>query len=395
MSWHDKFPINSEGSKLGNASYNGKRFFVRVGEFTGGRRTVIHEYPLRDEPFAEDLGRAPRRFEVEGYVIGDDYLTARDALINEFETATTGELVHPLYGTKRVTLDGPFRVRETNQDGGMAIFSLTFIETPLKPVQPTAAPDATGLLAASTSNAQSVVSSEFSALYKPGLLMTSISLSLQSAMGKVNAVLAVSTMDSQALARLQSQVTNLASNAAAIASEPAALLNGLIGVFDAVTDVLGLRSVYAYDPGDVPPATTPDRIVEQQNFLALHQFIQRLALIQAATLLPSQTFTSYEDAVTQRDALTALIDDQAENAADDTYPSLVQLRADLVKAVPGANSDLAHLVDYKPQTTVPSLVLAHRLYGNLDLEQDIIDRNDIQNPGFILGGVPLEVLSNE
>jgi prophage DNA circulation protein len=38
-------------------------------------------------------------------------------------------------------------------------------------------------------------------------------------------------------------------------------------------------------------------------------------------------------------------------------------------------------------------VLAHRLYGDLAAETDLVARNRIPNPAFVPGGHPLEVLS--
>jgi prophage DNA circulation protein len=152
--------------------------------------------------------------------------------------------------------------------------------------------------------------------------------------------------------------------------------------------------LYYFLPGTAPPLTTPDEMRASTNFLALQWLIQRLALLQAATLLPSQTFTSYEDAVSQRNAITALLDDQAQTAADSTFPALIDLRSSLVMAVPGPGSDLPNLVAYTSPETVCSLVLAQRLYGSVDNEQDLLTRNDVQNPCFIMGGVSLEVLSD-
>ncbi|HZH79574.1 MAG TPA: hypothetical protein VEY88_26365, partial [Archangium sp.] len=65
------------------------------------------------------------------------------------------------------------------------------------------------------------------------------------------------------------------------------------------------------------------------------------------------------------------------------------------KAVPGSESDLPRLVSYTPAGTVPSLVLAHRLYGGVQTEGDMLRRNGIGHPGFILGGVELQVLSDD
>ncbi len=64
-----------------------------------------------------------------------------------------------------------------------------------------------------------------------------------------------------------------------------------------------------------------------------------------------------------------------------------------MRAVPGEASDLPRLLRYVPPATVPSLVLAHRLYGDVALEADLVARNRVARPGFMLGGQALEVLS--
>ncbi len=66
---------------LRKGSFRGIPFFVDSSSAGFGRRNVLHEYPLRDTPYAEDLGRAQKEFTVEATVIGDDYLRKRDALI--------------------------------------------------------------------------------------------------------------------------------------------------------------------------------------------------------------------------------------------------------------------------------------------------------------------------
>jgi prophage DNA circulation protein len=105
-------------------------------------------------------------------------------------------------------------------------------------------------------------------------------------------------------------------------------------------------------------------------------------------------YDTYDAAVSVRDDLAAKIDEQAQAADDDTFAALAQLRADLVRSVPGEERDLPRLVRHTPEYTVPSLVLAHRLYGSLERESDLVTRNRIPRPGFILGGVGLEVLAD-
>ncbi|MFH5924548.1 DNA circularization N-terminal domain-containing protein [Roseomonas xinghualingensis] len=79
-------------------------FKVIGSEGLAGRRVHLHEYPFRDEPWAEDLGRRTRSFTVRGYLIGDDV----DQQLLDIEAAAeqpgSGTLVHPLRGEMEVTL---------------------------------------------------------------------------------------------------------------------------------------------------------------------------------------------------------------------------------------------------------------------------------------------------
>ncbi|MEN4843378.1 DNA circularization N-terminal domain-containing protein, partial [Pantoea agglomerans] len=76
MSWNDN---------LQDASLRGIAFKVDSDEATFGRRVQVHEYPNRDKPWAEDLGRATRRFSVQAYLIGDDFFEQRNRLIEAIE----------------------------------------------------------------------------------------------------------------------------------------------------------------------------------------------------------------------------------------------------------------------------------------------------------------------
>lgn len=108
-------------------SFRGVQFHIDSIDGQFGRRVVTHEYPQRDIPYSEDLGRRARRFVVNGYLVGGDYGLARDSLIAACEAAGPGELVHPYQGTLQVVCEG-ITVRERRQDGGYCEVALTFVE---------------------------------------------------------------------------------------------------------------------------------------------------------------------------------------------------------------------------------------------------------------------------
>ncbi len=384
MTWHaDARP----------GTFRGVSFFVSTPERTGGRRTVLHEYPGRDIPFGEDMGLKARTFSVEGYVLGAEYITAKNALLAALEAPGVGTLFLP-FDIPRTVMVGSFRVRESAAKGGMAEFSIDFLETPAQAAQPAFIPNAPLLVTAAADVAEESVGAEFLAAYSAGTLLESVEDALRAATLAISNVLLTITMEEQALARVSKRLAELEEDVEALVESPDGMLAALTDVLEDIDSVTGLLSLYAFEPGIRPPGTTPNRIEEQTNFDATQLLIQRLALIRAARLASTEVFDSYEAALTARNDIADLLDEQAEAAADDTYPALLQLRSDLVKAVPGVDSDLAHLVAHTPSNTVPSLVLAHRLYGDLALESDLVARNGVENPGFIIGGRELEVLSD-
>jgi hypothetical protein len=200
----------------------------------------------------------------------------------------------------------------------------------------------------------------------------------------------------QEAAAMRRRLDNMASSAAALAALPAGVLGSFTDLFASFgTGALrALLAVYGFAPGPRPSTTTSNRRRERENFDALQLLAQRLVAVRAAELVLDEAFATYEEAVAARASITDLLDAQAEVVADDTYPALMQLRADVVRAVPGLDGDLPRLLAYTPIETTPSLVLAYEVYGGLGLEADVIARNRVRHPGFIVGGEALEVLSD-
>jgi prophage DNA circulation protein len=409
VTWRDdlsrvRFPAGTGGSSearsLIGATYRGGStaaavpFFVTSSEHTTGRRGATHEYAFRDEPYREDLGRATRTFAVEGYVIGPDYIAARDALLAALEQPGVGELRHPYYGVRSVAVEG-VRVRETSTDGGMAVFSVDFVETPAQPAWPSSTPDPVSALRSNIAGVRVAIAAAFTATYAPSTWQESLAGALRSASGALASGLAFAALTGESAARAHRLVTGMSNNAAALVSSPATVLETIVEVFNyfPVGAWRGVLTVYGFNAGPRPAATTPAREAEQASFDALQRLVQRSALVRAAELVVDDSFMNYEAAIAARDYFVSLLDDQSTVAADDTYPALMQLRADVVRALPGEQSSLPRLGSHTPLQTIPSLVLAYELYGSLELEQDLLIRNRVRHPAFVPGGEPLEVLS--
>jgi len=118
-------------SALRRASFRGANFYVETDSKASGRRVALHEYPKRDQPYGEDMGRRARRHTVEGYLVmsprNQDYRGDRDALVQALEQEGPGQLVHPLLGNEQCICD-TYSVSESRERGGYCTFHMLFIE---------------------------------------------------------------------------------------------------------------------------------------------------------------------------------------------------------------------------------------------------------------------------
>lgn len=109
------------------ASYKGVEFFVENASRGSGRRGVEWEFPKRDDPYFEDLGRRARVWSITGYVLGSDYKGKADALQRALESKGAGTLQHPTMRTMRVVCI-LFTRHERKMVGGYAEFEMQFAE---------------------------------------------------------------------------------------------------------------------------------------------------------------------------------------------------------------------------------------------------------------------------
>lgn len=81
------------------ASFRGINFEVISTNDDLARAVVVREYPYLDGAGTEDMGRAARRVSMTAVFYGDDYEIALQQFIEAIDTAGTGELIHPVFGS--------------------------------------------------------------------------------------------------------------------------------------------------------------------------------------------------------------------------------------------------------------------------------------------------------
>ena len=112
--------------QLQPGSWRGVGFVLDAGDTAAGRRVAIHEYPYRDEAWAEDLGKLPRRFSIQAFMVGDDCYQQRDDMLRAAEQPGAGTLVHPTLGSIQCVLL-EFACADRRERGRVVELQFTFI----------------------------------------------------------------------------------------------------------------------------------------------------------------------------------------------------------------------------------------------------------------------------
>lgn len=401
MAWKDQ---------LRPASFRDVPFQVEADDMTAGRRVQVFEYPQRDKPFTEDLGRAAREINITAYVIGPDYLSARDALLQAIESPGPGTLVHPWYGTLQVVAR-PGRVTHSQQEGGMCRFSLVFVESgELEFPTAKTSPGDQSRKAADMMSSTAV--DDFAAIFSVDGFPSFVSVD---ALDKFSAALnVVQGVSGRAGGILQSPVSGLIGELSRFASNPRSLAQQVMGLFSqgrmlsaTVSGWFGsghaanqralsvvTASVLAYPPVPAPSLLlSPSRQQISINESAINALMRRALLMQATSMIADMDLPVYDDAVTLRRDLVHALDTESLTATDEVYQALQTARVAVYQDVTGRLSSASRLIQITPVEPVPALVLSYDLYEDISRDGEITSRNRIKHPGFI-PAEPLKVLAS-
>lgn len=390
---------------LREASFREVPFLVDSSESGHGRRGVKYEYPGRDTPYTEDLGRRAREYTIEAFVLGDGYMAARDALLAAIEKPGPGTLVHPTLGSLQVVVLDPARLRETTAEGGMARFSITFTEAG-ENEQPASAADSAQAVEtaadAALDAAQDDFSDGFGVTGAPAFVADGAVKNLEKAVsdlrqinGRISSALSPISDFSAQLDRLGGQLTTLIQTPATLAAELAGAVTAIKGVAtDVQAGFSSCRDLFSF--GDTLPAvaaTTPSRSRQSANQTAIQTFIRSAAVIEAARIGSRASYASSADAMAIRDELLDRLDVLAEEAGLALYAALSDLRTVMARDLAQRGAKAPDIVSITLHKTQPAAVVAYRLYGDAERADEIVARNRVRHPGFVPGGVALEVLN--
>ncbi len=421
---------------LRDGSFRGVPFFTPTGDFEGGRRGTVLEFPLQNDPKPQDLGRAARRFNVTAIVIGPKYHEEKRALIDALELGGPGKLTHRYYGDMTVQVEPgqKFRVTESQADGGMATFTIPFIQVPNEKPFVTVL-DGFSIVGKAADKAKDA--SILSASKK--LLVDGPEYIRTHALDVINrGIRDVQTVNDQVTGALgginqvNQAIKAFAGSAATLIATPGRLFElaqGGYGLHEAIFTATGeisygfKKTIEAFGPdtkqiareesrkiatvtslaltlgttsGDDLPAITSESVRAQQqaqNQSAIVNLYQQSAAIETARSLTSLAFDSNVAAQNMLDLMSDALSAQADKSDDDdVYAALTDLRVELSRHLTVVAGEAPKLREFMLHTTLPALLVAHLAHADATRADEIISRNGIRNPGFVPGGYPVQIV---
>jgi len=398
----------------------------------------VHEFPLKDLPFPEDLGGKASEFVIEGFLIGDEYISDMKRLIAALKTAGPGTLVHPSLGTMQVSLVQPGRLREQFiERRGMVSFSLAFVEAG-DVSQPSTDIDTQQAVDDAADAAYGSMGDDFASMFSidgaPAWSVQSIIDEIGYAASVVSSVRSAIHFDLAALSQLisagamfKANVTGLLATPNSLFTELSVQFRALINLFDfsvaqgsSISPSGSLQSLSNFGSPTQPsnplrkllplgqygqagtpyarpelPTNTPVRRQQAANQTALCSAVARCAVVEAVRSSIYLPFSSADESTAIRADLYDALDQLMLDATDPVYAALHDLRSAMVQDITARGADLARLSKLTLSASVPAQVLSYRLYGTGAYAPELVARNQVlatvMHPLFLPGGTELEV----
>lgn len=414
----------AEEKKLYEASFRGVPFHVTKVDLKVGRRTVVHEYPQRDKPYVEDIGRATRRLSFTAFVVGDDYIQQAEKLIGAIETEGPGTLIHPHLGEMKCCLEQASTITFTDSSRTASVV-LTAVES--------------GELEfpKSGTDAVSKVLESADALEKSAIQQFCDSLDLSLVGEWVDAALSgdlldklgiISNADIATIFDKVDEISTLASKGLSLISGgPKVFATRLVGALGLSRFASSARA-WSRVAKQLKNLTKHDKLREGtkalaqanaestvlsdtqravlKNRAALETLIRQALIaqmvgvsavvgtksdqvlpaeddVQTSDSLEATVTKSYDDIVQLRQDLLDVLDEELlMTTSDESYLTLEKARVAVFETLTERAEESGHLLVVVPGEVLPALVHAYDFHDDATRDQEIAIRNGLEHEGF-------------
>lgn len=396
------------------ASYRGVGFFVEQDSIETGRRLEIHEFPHRDTPYVEDLGRAANKIQVTAYVLSDQADREERALRAACERGGAARLVLPLE-----TLQAHCQTcsREFSRDRlGYVAFKIAFVRD-----GSAAGPFPVAFLAARVSDLAAaivgpladVVGAAYQGLRVPSKVVDAAVATLREIAAVSDAAIRSVPMEASRVPGLLRQAealfatapdlartgavgnahaaTSFVARASSASARPmvdaiAGLVGGLGAAAGVATGPEALAELIAFDRA-APVRLSPWSRLAAGNDRILATAVRVSALASLAEIIAATVYTDPRAARQARADVAELYDAELQRLVPwrdhALYTQLSALAVAVIDLLSRRVADLAPIVIAEAPRAMPSLWWAARLYGSADRAGELVARNRVVHPSFM------------
>ena len=394
--------------ELRESSFRGIAFETTSAEVTFGRRVQVFEYPQRDIPFVEDLGRSARTIKFTAFVVGQDYIARMNRLIAALEEPGSGTLIHPWLGQMTVTAKAASSVKFSTALRTASI-TLEFVESGEYKF-PMSDTDTGNLSRQMADLVKNTAIASFAANFNLDGVQDFVTSAVSGNLAEYLSLDGIQDLAkvfdlSDAISDVISDGLTLVSGDATVLGNKIANAMGLGGYVSSVnnwrrvcrqisrltqSDDLN-REVSTVGVSDTSSETISNATKQIESLI---RAVLISNVVGASSLVGTEQdrineaeavrTMAYEELVSVRDEVLQSIDEEMLNVIDDDlYSALEQSRTAVWQDMTERAEKEARLVTFTPPTVMPALVLAYDYYGDSEREAEIVERNNIAHAGFV------------
>lgn len=397
------------------AAFRGVEFWVDTDQVETGRALIVHEFPHRDEPFVEDMGRVANKIQVTAYLASDDVVAESARLFSACGQGGAARLDLPMERLK-VHCDSCRRDWARDRQGYVA-FALAFVKDGGAGPAPYSAPYLSRLVATSALALSGPLQARFAALFstagRAGFVAAAAVASIRDGAALLSAVRSALPLDPAKNAALVRSIDALHASAESyaavgpvtdiwrpdhfmtapdkgsapdLAGDVAAILETMRGA--AAPDVFAqeVTLLAGFDSG-AQPRTTPSRIAMADNIAAVESTVRTLALAQWAAAVCDIELTDRRQAIGLRADVAERFDAELATLAGadaaSVFVALSDVRGHAVQYLTRSLADLKPVVVAEAQVALPSLYWSHALYGTAARAEELTKRNRAFHASFL------------
>lgn len=388
---------------LWRTSYKGAAFWVETDAESGARRIVIHEFPMRDTPYLEDLGERYREFTVTAYVASDRADTEAAQLMRICAQRGPGLVVLPTQGPVMVRCVEFSRTHAKDKLGYIA-HSLKFVREGASTALTTVT-NLINMIFVQAEAAASVAAIAYASAalvsdapdYVQDALQTGTEnalVTLEAVRTSVNVDPVVNAIQRDAIAASYNAIPDVmaegdVSSLQTIGQSVVDISMALVESMDPNAALAAMTSVIEATPS----VTTVSASLSSRwgasaatNAQVANTLLRLAALIAYCEAVAKVELGDRRYAITLRANVANFFDEQLSALSSndyELYSALIKLRDATVDYLSRAVIDLAPVVRVAANIGMPSLFWAWRLYADPNRSTELVARNRVSHPSFM------------